>query len=74
MRLDNWKIIYNYVTGEKELYDLAKDPFEHRNLASVNKKKLGQMSTLLGNLLRERGAQRPTLKATGLPAPWPDEL
>lgn len=74
IRKDNWKMIYSYETGEKQLYNLDKDPFEHNNLAAKDKKTLSRMSAELGRLLRERGAQRPTLKATGLPAPWPDEL
>lgn len=67
-------MIYSYETGEKQLYNLDKDPFEHNNLAAKDKKTLSRMSAELGRLLRERGAQRPTLKATGLPAPWPDEI
>lgn len=74
MRKDNWKILYNYVTGEKELYDLDKDPFEHNNLAAKDAETLARMSKELGQLLRQRGAQRPTLRAIGLPAPWPDEV
>ena len=74
MRKDDWKIIYNYITGEKEVYNLAKDPYEHNNLAKANPAQTKKLSAELGNLLRERNAQRPILKSTGVVCPWPDEV
>ena len=74
MRKDDWKIIYNYITGEKEVYNLAQDPYEHNNLAKANPAQTKKLSAELGNLLRERNAQRPILKSTGVVCPWPDEV
>jgi hypothetical protein len=36
-------------------------------------KKWIELSQDLGNFLRETQAQRPFVKKTGKPAPWPDE-
>ena len=74
IRKDNWKMIYDYVTGEKQLYNLADDPWESRNVAASNPSEVKRLSHELSTLLRERDAQRPTLTATGRVAPWPDEL
>lgn len=74
IRQGNWKMLYNYITGEKQLYNLSDDPFEHNNLALTNQAQATHMSTLLGNRLRQIHAQRPIFKATGKPCPWPDEI
>jgi len=34
IRRDNWKLIYNFVTGRSELFDLAMDPGEKRDMSS----------------------------------------
>lgn len=74
MRKDDWKIIYNYVTGEKQVYNLASDPYEHNNLAESNPGQTRKLSAELGELLRQSDAQRPVIRSTGKIAPWPDEV
>lgn len=74
MRKDDWKIIYNYVTGEKEIYNLADDPYEQNNLAVANPEQLKKLSSELGELLRNNNAQRPVMRATGKVCPYPDEV
>ena len=71
---NNMKLIYNYETGEKELYNLAVDPGETRNLATENPALLKKLSKELGRYLRNVNAQRPSFKESGNPAPWPDEI
>ena len=71
---DGWKLIYDYETGAKELYNLDKDPYEATNLARKNPAKAAEMSKALGTALRAMDAQRPSFKATGEPCPWPDEV
>ena len=39
VREGDWKYIYNVTRGRDELYDLSKDPDEHRNLAAENQDK-----------------------------------
>ncbi|RXE62467.1 sulfatase [Paramuribaculum intestinale] len=73
IRLDDHKLIYNYVTGEKELYDVGHDITESHNLADERKDLTDELSRRLGTYLRSVGAQRPTLRSTGKPLPWPDE-
>ena len=70
----NMKLIYNYETGEKELYNLAVDLGETHNLATENPVLLKKLSKELGHYLRKVKAQRPVIKATGKPALWPDEI
>ena len=71
---NNMKLIYNYETGEKELYNLAVDLGETHNLATENPALLKKLSKELGTYLRNVNAQRPSFKASGNQALWPDEI
>lgn len=72
IRLDQWKLIYYYQTGEKELYDIDSDISEEHNLASTRPDIVRKLSRRLGRTLRSMSAQRPINKHTGKPFPWPD--
>ncbi|MCM1347911.1 MAG: sulfatase [Firmicutes bacterium] len=74
IRRGPWKLIYHYDTGEKELYNIPADISELHNLASSEPETVKFLSHRLGELLRERGADRPSFTATGRPCPWPDEI
>jgi arylsulfatase A-like enzyme len=73
IREGDWKLIYSYKTGEKELYDIRHDISEEHNFAAEHPKLLRRLSRKLGKRLRAMKAQRPTFQATGQPCPWPDE-
>ena len=73
IRLGPWKLIYNYKTREKELYDIEHDISEEHNLAKERRSIVRRLSRLLGRELRKMNAQRPVMKTTGQPCPWPDE-
>lgn len=73
IRWGDWKLIYSYKTRAKELYDIAHDISEEHNLASQHPDLVRRLSRELGKRLRSMNAQRPSLKATGQPCPWPDE-
>ena len=73
IRQGDWKLIYYYETGAKELFNLKDDLGEATNLALTNPEKVNELSGKLGKFLRKSGGQRPSFKATGKPAPWPDE-
>ena len=73
IREGDWKLIYSYKTGEKELYNIRLDISEAHNLAAEQPKLVRRLSRHLGKRLRAMRAQRPTEKATGKPCPWPDE-
>lgn len=74
VREGDWKLIYYYDTGKKELFNIKEDIGEKKNLADSNPDKTKQLSRKLGKYLRSTGAQRPVLKKTGEPAPWPDRI
>lgn len=73
IREGDWKLIYDYKTGHKELYDICHDIGEQHNLVTERPDLSRRLSHKLSKQLRKMQAQRPTLKATGLPCPWPDE-
>lgn len=73
IRSGDWKLIYYYGTGRKELFNIADDIGEKNDLSGSHARLVKQLSRKLGKYLRKVGAQRPTLKANGEPCPWPDE-
>lgn len=67
----DWKLIEFYETGRRELFDLAKDPGEHRNIAPEHPEQVLAMGTRLHAWLDDVGAQRNTPNPgyrPGLPA------
>ena len=74
IRKDEWKLIYYYDTGRKELFNIPADISEQHNVAAEHKDIVKRLSRELGEYLRNVGAQRPTFKADGKPCPWPDEV
>lgn len=74
IRKDDWKLIYSYATGKKELYNITDDIGESHDMSSERPDIVRVLSEELGELLREAGAMRPSFKSTGQPCPWPDEV
>ncbi|NDV60419.1 sulfatase [Bacteroides sp. 519] len=74
IRKGDWKLIYYYETGKKELFNVRNDIGETTNLASKEPKLVQQLSKELGKQLRSMDAQRPKFKTTGRAASWPDEV
>jgi len=69
-RLDDWKVIYNYLPKIKtqhrkkavkryQLYNLANDPAESKDLAASSPKELSRMMNLLITKLEQENAQYP---------------
>ena len=73
IRQGDWKLIYYYLDGHFELFNLRNDIGETRNVAPQEPKRVKKMARRLSDYLRSVNAQRPTYKATGQLAPWPDE-
>ena len=73
IREGDWKLIYDYQSGRKELYDLRHDISELHDQTSTRPDLVRRLSRKLGKRLRAMKAQRPSFKATGQPCPWPDE-
>lgn len=73
IREGDWKLIYYYETGAKELFNIPEDIGERKNQAANQPQIVQRLSEKLGNYMRDVQAQRPSFKATGKPCPWPDE-
>lgn len=74
IRKDDWKLIYYYETGKKELYNIPQDIGEAHDLSAEHPDIVRKLSKELGEYLRRVDAQRPSFKASGKPCPWPDEV
>lgn len=74
IRRGDWKLIYFYADGHKELYNIKEDIGEQHDLSDSRPRLVNKLSSLLGRKLRAMKAQRPSFKSTGEPCPWPDEV
>lgn len=74
IRDGEWKLVYYYEDGKKELFNIHEDISEKKDLSGVNSAVTSLLSRKLGEYLRKVGAQRPSFIATGEPCPWPDEV
>lgn len=74
VRDGDWKLVYYYEDGTKELFNISEDIGEKNNLAGSRPSLVKKLSRELGNYLRSVDAQRPSFKVTGQPCPWPDEV
>ena len=73
IRKGDWKLIYYYESGKKELFNLSNDIGETKNVASNNPEILLSLSRELGEYLRSIDAQRPIIKESGETCKWMDE-
>lgn len=73
VRLGDWKLVYYWETGFKELFNIKEDIGEKKNIATLYPEKVDELSRTLGNYLKKVKADRPVFK-DGKPCPWPDEL
>ncbi|WP_295120164.1 sulfatase [uncultured Chitinophaga sp.] len=73
-RKGNWKLVYDQKTGKKELYDLANDIGETKDVSADHPRVTNEMSKALARALRGYQAQMPAVKATAKAIPYPDEL
>lgn len=74
VRNGDWKLIYYYGTGKKELFNISDDIGEKNDLSTRHPEIIKRLSKELGDHLRKVDAQRPSFKATGKACPWPDEI
>ena len=74
VRRGNYKLVYWYKDGKKELYDVVADISETADISLLMPDKVSELSADLGRYLRSVDAQRPSFKSSGKPCPWPDEL
>lgn len=75
VRQGDYKLVYWYTDGTRELFNVADDIAETRDLAAEMPEKVEELSRELGEFLRGCDAQRPSPKSgtqVGAPFPWPD--
>lgn len=73
IRLGDYKLIYFWADGSKELYNISTDIGETVDLAPSFPTLTATLSRILSDRLREAGAQRPA-RPDGTPLPWPDQM
>ena len=71
--LAGYKMVRNYETGTRRLYDLARDPGERRDLASAQPEKLAELTARLDAYLRDVNAQMAVTNPNYDPAKAPTE-
>ncbi len=69
----DYHLIYFWQTQERRLYNIKEDISEQNNLVGTHRDIANELSKELADSLRAYDAQRPSLKATGEPCPWPDD-
>lgn len=74
IRKNEWKLIYYYETGKKELFNIETDISEQNDVSTLHPDIVTRLSKELGRKLRSMNAQRPSFKANGQLCPWPDEV
>ncbi len=70
LRVGDWKLIWHHDLGTLELFNLANDLSERNDQSEARPALTAKLARTMGELLRARGAQRPT--RGGVPVPWPD--
>lgn len=73
IRRGDWKLIYYHIDRRFELFNLAEDLSEKNNLAAAEPQRLRDLAGELSGILRRHRSPMPIVKATGQPAPLPDE-
>ena len=74
LRKGDWKLIYRHRTQALELYNLADDIGEQNNLAAAEPERLAELAEAMTAQLVDKGALMPTVRATGEPIPYPNQL
>jgi arylsulfatase A-like enzyme len=74
IRKGDWKLIYWYKDGKKELYNIPEDISEKNDLSSAQPQIVKDLSIRLGKYLKSVGAKAPVEKETGKSRPYPDEV
>lgn len=70
----DYHLIYTWETGTLRLFNIKDDIGEQNDLAIKMPEKVKELAAELSDYLRERDAQRPSMKTTGKIIPFPDEI
>lgn len=71
IRSGDWKLIHWYKDGENELYNIAEDIGENRDLSAAHPEIVLKLAKKLGEYLRSVDAQLPEDKVTKVFCPYP---
>jgi arylsulfatase A-like enzyme len=71
IRLGDWKLIYYHESQHFELFNLAEDLGEQKNLAEKRTDVRDRLAAELGEYLASVKAQMPIVKASGQTVPYP---
>lgn len=71
IRKGDWKLIYCHAGQRYELFNIADDLGETRNLASQQAQRVADLAGELSRYLQSVGAQMPSDRTTGKPVPLP---
>lgn len=74
IRKGDWKLLYDMKMQKLSLYNLVSDIGEMNDLSQQYPEKVKSLAAELTNVLKDRGAQMPTYKATDEMVNWPNEL
>jgi arylsulfatase A-like enzyme len=73
IREGDWKLIYWYLDGKTELYNIPDDISESIDLASSKPEVTGRLAKKLGNYLKSVGSITPLDKVTKIARPFPGD-
>ncbi len=68
----NYHLIYHWQTGQTRLYDIVNDISEQNDIAAEHPETVKELASELTQYLKERDAQRPSMKETGKLINYPD--
>ena len=74
VRQGDWKLIYQHVTRELELYNLKDDLGERENRAEETYRKTLELAQVLSDFLRDTQAKMTIDRTTDSPVAYPDEI
>ena len=73
IRKGDWKLIYWYLDGKTELYNIPDDISESNDLSSSNPEITERLAKELGNYLKSVGSKPPLDKVTKIARPFPGD-
>ena len=74
IREGNWKLIYWYLDGKTELYNIPDDISESKDLAASYPDITKRLAKKLGSYLKSVGAKTPVDKRSGIARPFPGDI
>lgn len=72
IRQGDWKLVFWYKDGRRELYNIREDISESNDLSKAKPIIVNDLSQKLANYLREVKAGRPSYRVNGKMCNWPD--